>query len=223
MSKQKKLEANRKRMEALNLPQLSQALRNSGSSPKPSPMKRAKPRVVEKLQMVEVRRSPRVANKHAPDYKVQWPPHFRNHVGVDRVVIPRRICGSRSRDLSNRFYASDEARQNSIEKAEKLDSGLEPGYPTFIKSMLQSHVTGGFWLGLPSVFCKSNLPKSDAVMTLIDEDGNEHETIYLARKTGLSGGWKGFAVAHELVDGDALVFQLVRPTAFKVYSWWHLI
>ncbi|CAM8943308.1 unnamed protein product [Rhodiola kirilowii] len=36
-------------------------------------------------------------------------------------------------------------------------------------------------------------------------------------KTGLSGGWKGFAMAHELVDGDALVFQLIRSTAFKVY------
>lgn len=53
-------------------------------------------------------------------------------------------------------------------------------------------------------------------MTLIDEDGNEYPTIYLARKTGLSGGWKGFSVAHELVDGDALIFQLVRPSAFKV-------
>lgn len=53
-------------------------------------------------------------------------------------------------------------------------------------------------------------------MTLIDEQGHEYPTIYLAKKTGLSGGWKGFAVAHELVDGDAVVFQLVRPTTFKV-------
>lgn len=53
-------------------------------------------------------------------------------------------------------------------------------------------------------------------MTLIDEDGDEYPTIYLARKTGLSGGWKGFAVTHDLVDGDALVFQLIRRTSFKV-------
>lgn len=72
--------------------------------------------------------------------------------------------------------------------------------------------------GLPAHFCKTNLPKHDEVMTLIDEDGNEHPTIYLARKTGLSGGWKGFSVAHDLVDGDALVFQLIRPSAFKVIS-----
>ena len=53
-------------------------------------------------------------------------------------------------------------------------------------------------------------------MTLIDEEGEEYQTIYLARKTGLSGGWMAFSVAHKLVDGDALIFQLIRPSAFKV-------
>lgn len=53
-------------------------------------------------------------------------------------------------------------------------------------------------------------------MTLADEDGYEWPTKYLDRKTGLSGGWKGFAVDHELVDGDALVFQLIKPTKFQV-------
>ncbi|XP_022772861.1 B3 domain-containing protein At5g42700 [Durio zibethinus] len=201
--RRKRVEENKKRMEALNLPQLSQALRTP--SFKPSPKKQVKPRTVEK-QLVVVRRSGRVANKSAPVYK---------EVLVEKVMIPRRI--SKHRDLSNRVYASDEARADALEKADKLESGLEPDFPSFIKSMLQSHVTGGFWLGLPVHFCKRNLPKRDEVMTLIDEEGHEYPTIYLARKTGLSGGWKGFAVAHELVDGDALVFQLVRPTAFKVY------
>lgn len=53
-------------------------------------------------------------------------------------------------------------------------------------------------------------------MTLVDEKGYEWPTKYLERKTGLSGGWKGYAVDHELVDGDALVFQLIKPTKFKV-------
>ena len=70
--------------------------------------------------------------------------------------------------------------------------------------------------GLPSQFCKMNLSKRDEAMTLIDEDDEEYKTIYLARKTGLSGGWMGFSVAHNLVDGDALIFQLIRPSTFKV-------
>jgi len=52
----------------------------------------------------------------------------------------------RPRDLSNRFYASDEARQDAIERAEQVESGLGSDFPTFLKPMLQSHVTGGFWL-----------------------------------------------------------------------------
>ncbi|CAJ1973377.1 unnamed protein product [Sphenostylis stenocarpa] len=210
-SRRKRMEENRKRMEALNLPLLSQALHKS-PSPKSSQLKpAAKNRTIQK-EVVVVRRSSRVANMPSPIYK---------EVVIDRVTIPRRrstVNGyNRHRDYANRVYASDEAREEALEKAEKLMSGLESDYPAFIKSMLQSHISGGFWLGLPVHFSKSNLPKKDEVMTLIDEDGNEYPTIYLPRKTGLSGGWKGFAVAHDLADGDALIFQLIKRTAFKVY------
>ncbi|XP_054799115.1 B3 domain-containing protein At5g42700 isoform X2 [Prosopis cineraria] len=204
-SRRKRLEENQKRIEALNLPQLSQALRNS-PSPKSSPMKHTKSRSTQK-QIVVVRRSGRVANMPAPVYK---------EVVIDRVAIPRRVYGTK-RNLSNCVLASEEAREEAFGRAEKLLPDLESEYPTFIKSMLPSHVSGGFWLGLSVQFCKTYLPKRDEMITLIDGDGDEYSTVYLARKTGLSGGWKGFAVAHNLADGDALVFQLIRPTAFKVH------
>ena len=50
------------------------------------------------------------------------------------------------RDLLNRVYASDEVRQYAIYRAEMLQSELESDSPSFVKPMLQSHVTGGFWL-----------------------------------------------------------------------------
>lgn len=50
------------------------------------------------------------------------------------------------RDLLNRLYASDGARQDAIERAEQVESSLGSDFPTFLKPMLQSHVTGGFWL-----------------------------------------------------------------------------
>lgn len=82
---------------------------------------------------------------------------------------------------------------------------------------LWSSYIGQFWQqGLPVHFCKTTLPKSDVIMNLVGEEGDEYPTVFLARKSGLSGGWKRFSVAHKLVDGDALVFQLVRPTKFKV-------
>ncbi|KAK6946126.1 hypothetical protein RJ641_013670, partial [Dillenia turbinata] len=32
----------------------------------------------------------------------------------------------------------------------------------------------------------------------------------------LTAGWRGFSLDHELADGDALVFQLIDHTIFKV-------
>nr|AFK38082.1 unknown [Lotus japonicus] len=205
--RRQRVEENRKRMEALNLPQLSHALRKS-PSPKPSPLKQVKSRTTQK-ELVEVRRSSRVANMPTPVYK---------EVSVDTGKMPRiRRAYNKHRDYSNRVYASDEDREEAFERAEKLLEDLGSEFPAFTKPMLQSHVSGGFWLGLPVHFCRKNLPKQDGVITLINEDGDEYSTIYLPRKTGLSGGWKGFAVAHDLADGDALVFQLIKRTAFKVY------
>lgn len=204
--RRKRLEENKKRMEDLNLTQIALALHDS--SPKPSPMKSIKPRTPPQ-KVVPVRRSNRVANKPAPVYK-EAPITVR----LIRADVTKRY---KRRDLSGRVYASDEARAHAIKRAEEIESGLESGYPTMVKPMLQSHVTGGFWLGLNAEFCRKNLPKRDEIITLIDEQGDECSTIYLPRKTGLSGGWKGFSVAHGLVDGDALVFQLIRPTTFMVY------
>ena len=60
------------------------------------------------------------------------------------------------------------------------------------------------------------MPKRDERIVLEDDKNEEWETIYLANKTGLSGGWRGFSLDHGLVDGDALVFELAEPLRFKV-------
>lgn len=57
-----------------------------------------------------------------------------------------RMSTPRKRDLSNMVYATDEERAASIEKAEKLEASLGPDYPILVRSMLPSHVSGGFWL-----------------------------------------------------------------------------
>ncbi|KAI3445999.1 hypothetical protein Pfo_002664 [Paulownia fortunei] len=205
VSRQKRLEENKKRMEELNLNKLAQALR----TPKPSPMKKVKPKVPKQpLDLSAVRRSSRVAD---------LPPRSYKEVPIEPMGRPRSYSYKR-RDLSNRVYASDEDREFAIQRAEDLQSGLDQDIPSFVKPMLQSHVTGGFWLGLSVQFCKTHLPSRDVIVNLVDEEGEEFPTKYLALKTGLSGGWRGFAIDHELVDGDALVFQLIEPTTFKVYA-----
>ncbi|GAB2292166.1 hypothetical protein Dimus_026417 [Dionaea muscipula] len=207
--RQRRLEENKKRLDELNLVHLSRSLQNL--SPKSSPMKKVnpKPRAAEK-EWVAVRRSARVANNPAPVY-VQ--------VKAPRLETPRKNYGVfKGRGLWNRVYASEEARAYALEKAEQLVSEkLDFRYPTLIRSMLPSHVTGGFWLGLPREFCRNSMPRRDEMITLVDEEGDEYPTVWLARKNGLSGGWKGFAVTHGLVDGDAVVFQVIKHGVLKVY------
>ncbi|KAK9136024.1 hypothetical protein Syun_015354 [Stephania yunnanensis] len=82
--------------------------------------------------------------------------------------------------------------------------------------MLRSHVTRGFWLGLPSKFCKMYMPKEDCQITLVDDNEEQYVTNYIFSSHGLSGGWKGFSVAHGLVEGDTLIFHLVEAAKFKV-------
>ncbi|KAK7282560.1 hypothetical protein RIF29_11451 [Crotalaria pallida] len=90
--------------------------------------------------------------------------------GCDRVTIPIRSY-NRHKDYWKRVYASDEGKEEALEKTYKLEFDL----------------------------------------------GSEYPTIYLARKTKFSGGWKCFACAHELDDRDTLVFKLVKRIALKVY------
>ncbi|KAK4847440.1 hypothetical protein QYF36_001946 [Acer negundo] len=182
--RRQRLEENKKRMEELNLTNLSHSLKKPTNTNTPSPLKKR----VRTEQVEQVRRSSRVANKPSPNYK---------------------DIGSLSSVFTERVYA--------IEKADQLQSGLDSQFPSFVKPMLHSHVNRGFWLGLPVQFCKNHLPPYDETITLVDEEGNEFPTKFLADKTGLSGGWRGFSLDHELIDGDALVFHLVMPTTFKVY------
>lgn len=74
-----------------------------------------------------------------------------------------------------------------------------------------------FTQGLPSVFCKKYLPSRDLRMVLEDEQGLEYDSLYIASRTGLSAGWRGFSLDHDVDDGDALIFELSEPARFKVH------
>ncbi|XP_058191417.1 B3 domain-containing protein Os01g0234100-like isoform X1 [Rhododendron vialii] len=126
----------------------------------------------------------------------------------------------RGRDIVDNSFDNfdDQTRVMAIAAAE-IQASLAPEFPSFWKLMKPSHVTKGFWLGLPSEFCQLYLPRCDAAAVLEDESGYEYNTNYRKEKA-LSGGWRGFSIAKKLVDGDAVVFHLVsqhNPIKFKVY------
>ncbi|VAH75332.1 unnamed protein product [Triticum turgidum subsp. durum] len=106
---------------------------------------------------------------------------------------------------------------SAMERAEEVLVKLPAEHPSFVKHMLHSHVVHGFWLGLPSDFCNKHLPKKDTAIVLEDEDGHNYDAKYLGAKQGLSAGWRGFAINHDIKVGDVVVFQLVSSAKFKVY------
>ncbi|XP_058110757.1 B3 domain-containing protein Os05g0481400-like isoform X3 [Magnolia sinica] len=172
-----------------------------------------KPKSKASLETLELRRSSRERNTVTSYHEVgEYFQHFRTR---------KKNCNSYGRksftvDHTIRI-ASYEERVSAMKSAEKLQSNLKSDHPSFVKSMVRSHVSSCFWLALPRRFCKDYLPRNELNMILEDENGSEYDAIYIGSRTGLSGGWRGFAVDHKLDDGDALVFELAEPTKFKVY------
>ncbi|XP_019102988.2 B3 domain-containing protein Os01g0234100 isoform X1 [Beta vulgaris subsp. vulgaris] len=92
-----------------------------------------------------------------------------------------------------------------------------PATISTMKQLLESHVSGGYNLALPTPFCRAHLPPKDTIMVLETKTGEQYEAKYLARHFRLSGGWRKFARDNKLEAGDVVVFTLVEATKFKVY------
>ncbi|KAF3435388.1 hypothetical protein FNV43_RR22477 [Rhamnella rubrinervis] len=168
---------------------------------------------------------------HPPKLKRRMPPKkeeklFRKKPSDPNEETKTQVgCGTlvkfernkRKRATAVSIYDNAKAQSSVLEQAKEVQANLAPEFPSFVKTMLPSHVTGGFWLGLPKEFCHLHLPKRDMIIALEDESQEVYQTKYLVDKVGLSGGWRGFSMAHKLVERDVLVFHLVAPTKFKVY------
>ncbi|KAF6176137.1 hypothetical protein GIB67_023428 [Kingdonia uniflora] len=138
----------------------------------------------------------------------------------------------------------DKAKTCTKERAEEVQGNLDPKYPSFVNSMQPSFVDRGkswmilifgslvtiidpggsrsfsivLWIkNFPAQFCKSCLPKHDVTITLIDEDKVKSTVKFGSVSMAFGTGWKDFTTAHKLVEGDALVFQLIKATEFQVF------
>ncbi|XP_023912859.2 B3 domain-containing protein Os01g0234100 [Quercus suber] len=165
-----------------------------------SPKKRRRPaKTMGKLLLKKVPGFNQMADKQAVNNK--------------NLQGPKRL----KRATVDSLYDTFEAQSCVLEQAKEIQANLEPEFHSLVKTMLPSNVTGGFWLGLPKHFCRAHLPMQDTAIVLEDESGEAFETKYLAEKVGLSAGWRGFSISHKLMEGDIVVFHLVKPSKFKVY------
>ncbi|CAI9770723.1 unnamed protein product [Fraxinus pennsylvanica] len=204
--------ANKRRLEDLGILKLSKSLSDLKKNDK-SQLRHIRPKPAT-IYSSEPRRSTRARNPVTS---------YRDDVQVEHLPLRKRTKLNSSwttylaRPVEEVRTATYEEKARALKFAEKRQSYLDSENPSFVKSMLRSHVYSCFWLGLPTKFCENHLPKTTEDMVLEDEEGSEYEAIYISKRTGLSGGWRAFALDHKLDDGDALVFELIEPTRFKVY------
>ncbi|KAL9174151.1 hypothetical protein ABFS82_02G033200 [Erythranthe guttata] len=92
---------------------------------------------------------------------------------------------------------------SALDQAKGIQANSFEQFPSFLKQLLKSHLSGKFYLGLPKKFCDAHLPNHDGSIILVDENDQEYNTKYSVRKNRLSGGWRGFSIEHKLLEGDA--------------------
>lgn len=208
-TRKRRVEENKRRMEELGLFDFS----NSFVKNQPMRRKSVRRKTLSPEEVAtEARRSPRFAGKPVvehEDVKIH-----KQRRGLSRSGLHAR-CGTVYRQLAGRRDVPESTRQAALDAAEVVYKALKN--PGFVRGMLHSHTASGFWLGLPVSFCREYLPHRDETIVLEDEKLLEWECVYLAKKIGLSGGWRGFSIDHSLVDGDACVFELVEPKRFKIH------
>ncbi|KAL5580477.1 hypothetical protein UlMin_012919 [Ulmus minor] len=215
-ARKQRLEENKRRFQDLGISNISKTLNEiTNSEKKKSQQSTPKQHKLKTTEFVEPRRSSRVrtpVQTYSDEFDLELPSSRRR---------PRQSSSSfgsyLARPIEEVRLVSYEERMHALQAAEELQSNLQSEFPCFVKSMVRSHVYSCFWLGLPSQFCVDHLPKSAVDMVLENEDGKEYDAVYIGNRSGISGGWRAFALEHKLDDGDALVFELIEPTRFKIY------
>ncbi|XP_051214628.1 B3 domain-containing protein Os06g0194400-like [Lolium perenne] len=195
--RRRQVEENKSKLEELRLHRLSAAVRVAAV--KPMPKVTIRPRNHRPPPDV-IRRSARIA-------RLDKQPYFR-------ITKAHR---DKKAELPRPVYATNEERAYAIAKAQELKDQLDSHYPAFLRPLSLSYAAGS-WLSIPLQFSKRYLPRCDEMILLVDEEGAEFQVLYRAHSSALSAtGWKPFASAHKLADGDCLLFQQVERIKFKVY------
>lgn len=72
--------------------------------------------------------------------------HIRNWSSLYLKISIDSSSPKRKRATEDDLYDSYEIKYNVMERAKEVQANLSCEFPSMIKCMLPSHVTGGFWL-----------------------------------------------------------------------------
>jgi len=197
-------------------------------SPPPKPIRAptsARDRASRRESLGERRQSLRIASLPTPTYEEVRAEAAKHSEKQQRLSSGGRRTHNTSDwsweddDGSNDSFANAAAfaRDPTAASSVQRPSQWSPPGPAFVKLMLPSHVSGGYWLQAPYGI-GDFLPDTTSTVVLTC-DGEEWKTVWLVRSAnngGLSGGWRGFAVDQRLAVGDACVFTKERGMRLRV-------
>ncbi|PIA34202.1 hypothetical protein AQUCO_03800055v1 [Aquilegia coerulea] len=79
----------------------------------------------------------------------------RSVPSFQQVVLDKPAEAPLSYEQEQAFPNHDKVKLCAIQRAEEVQANLDPRFPSFVKSMLHSHVIKGFWMRIPGQFCKT--------------------------------------------------------------------
>nr|GMD90425.1 B3 domain-containing protein Os01g0234100-like isoform X2 [Ipomoea batatas] len=130
--------------------------------------------------------------------------------------------------MKERYKKSAAYSYPTMQIAMALQEGLDPSQPSFIKFMSRSHVTHGFWLGLPADFCDAVVfhlvqqYKFKVYTVRANDLDHMHETPYLEEncqndgqpETDYEVGDGGFIFENDKEDSPAEVKDVSSTKSF---------
>ncbi|GAQ88394.1 hypothetical protein KFL_004240060 [Klebsormidium nitens] len=213
LERQERIKENERHLQDFGIVDAADALAASRAKPQ-APRRRSSLGAHGVDGIVEIRRSGRVQNMPAVSYKDLE--ERNDHLRLTRG--PGRRSAGPYRPRSGTSTCSDEAR----DEAEARANAIKVEGPAFVKRLLQSMISGGFWLQWPNDWCVVHMPSHDVWVTLLDADGEAWECKYLGGKKGLSAGWRGYSIHKGFDDGDALAFEVLDKNLDRAFCDAHL-
>ncbi|KAH9620992.1 hypothetical protein KSS87_001589 [Heliosperma pusillum] len=91
-------------------------------------------------------------------------------------------------------------------------------FPSFMKVMANSNVSGSFTLAVPRTFSAAHLPSHKSNIVLRNMQGHSWNVVSTCngQQTKLCGGWMSFVRKNGIKVGDACIFELVEDKVLQV-------
>jgi len=170
--RRRQVEANKRKLEELQLHHLSAAVREAAAKPSPmGPGCFANGLAVPRLAPLFFFQSGFALSESALLQARKWKARPLRDAGVEPLRQSGRVSNlpekpdyrSGRKVLPDRGSATNEERRHAITKAQELAEKLDSRFPIFVKSITKYYASGGFALALPTAFCQEHLPTRESL------------------------------------------------------------